>query len=148
MSNYVDDNLTPNETIIIRGEIHWFSFVPGGVLFLIGLLSMFGTQSAFGLVMLLLGVFMLIKSFLYHISTELAVTSKRVIAKFGFIRRSTIELNHKNVESFKIDQTIAGRLLNFGTVRINGTGGVSTPIPRIANPLEFRKVALSTIEAE
>jgi hypothetical protein len=91
---------------------------------------------------------MLVKALIYHVSIELAVTSRRVISKFGFIRRSTIELNHKNVESFKVDQSIPVRLLDFGTVRINGTGGVSTPIPRIADPLEFRKVALTTIEPE
>jgi uncharacterized membrane protein YdbT with pleckstrin-like domain len=148
MSNYVNDNLMPNETVIIRGKIHWFAFVPGGFLFLIGLISVVATKSPLGSIFILIGLVMLVKAFISYISTELAVTSKRVIAKFGFIRRSTIELNHKNVESFNVDQSIPGRLLNFGTVRINGTGGIRTPIPRIANPLEFRKVALTTIEPE
>jgi uncharacterized membrane protein YdbT with pleckstrin-like domain len=148
MSNYVDDNLMPNETIIKRGKMHWFVFVPGGFLFLIGLIFVVATKSPLGSISILISLVMLVKAFIERISTELAVTSKRVIAKFGFIRRSTIELNHKNVESFSVDQSIPGRILNFGTVCINGTGGASAPIPRIADPLEFRKVALTTIEPE
>ena len=51
-----------------------------------------------------------------------------------------------SVESFKVDQSILGRILNYGTIHINGIGGVSTPIPSIARPLEFRRAALETIE--
>ena len=69
-----------------------------------------------------------------------------MIAKFGFIRRSTIELLHGKVESFHVDQGILGRVLNFGTVVVNGTGGAKTPIPRIAAPLDFRRQALGVIE--
>ncbi|MCU7798721.1 MAG: PH domain-containing protein [gamma proteobacterium symbiont of Lucinoma myriamae] len=148
MSSYVDNNLMPNETTIKKGSIHWFTYVPGALLFLIGLISILGSGGVFGLLFLAFGILFLTKSFLYHISTELAVTSKRVVAKFGFIRRNTIELNHKNVESFKVEQTIFGRLFNFGTVFINGTGGVSTPIPHIVAPLDFRKEALVAIEHE
>jgi uncharacterized membrane protein YdbT with pleckstrin-like domain len=69
-----------------------------------------------------------------------------IIAKVGLIRRSTIELNHQKVESMGIDQSIMGRIFNFGTLTINGTGGVRTPIPSISSPLEFRKKAMETIE--
>lgn len=90
---------------------------------------------------------MLIKAWILSSSTELAITNKRVITKFGFISRSTVELLHKNVESFHVDQSITGRILNFGTLIINGTGGVGTPIPSIASALEFRRQALVAIEA-
>jgi len=92
------------------------------------------------------GLVLILKAWIHVFSTELAITNKRVIAKFGFIQRSTVELPHKNVESLHVDQGIIGRILNFGTVVINGTGGVRTPIPDIAAPLEFRRQALSTIE--
>lgn len=150
MSSYVDNNLMPNESTIKKGKIHWFGFVPGGILFLLGLTIMITVNKILtlaGVGMILAGTVILLKALVYHKSTELALTSKRVIAKFGFVRRNTIELNHKNVESFRVDQSIFGRILNFGTIHINGTGGISTPIPIIRNPLEFRKMALSVIES-
>lgn len=87
------------------------------------------------------------EAFVKRQSTELAVTSKRIIAKFGFIRRSTIELNHSKVESFHVEQGVLGRILGFGTLSINGTGGGITPIPGIGDPLGFRRKAMEAIDA-
>jgi hypothetical protein len=54
---------------------------------------------------------------------------------------------HSKVESFHVDQGIIGRIFNFGTVVINGTGGAKTPIPKISAPLIFRRQALMAIES-
>ena len=93
-------------------------------------------------------IFSLIQAFITKVSTELAITTKRVIAKVGFIRRSTIELNHSKVESITVDQSILGRILDFGTLVINGTGGGKTPIPTVDSPLEFRRNAMQAIDAK
>jgi len=146
MSKYIDNNLMPNETVVKKGVMHWFVYLPGLSMLILGLLLIVITQSPLGSLFVLIGIVISIKAALSHIGTELAVTNKRVIAKFGFIRRNSIELNHNNVESFKVDQSVFGRIFNFGTIYINGTGGVSTPIPSISAPLEFRRTALQTIE--
>jgi uncharacterized membrane protein YdbT with pleckstrin-like domain len=143
---YVQSNLMPNEQIIAIGAVHWWVYVPGTVLALFGLIVIAST-GAFGWISLLIGLFLLGKAYIYSISTELAITDKRVIAKFGFIGRRTIELLHKNVESLQVDQSIFGRMLNFGTVFVNGTGSGRTPIGNISAPLEFRRKALSVIES-
>jgi uncharacterized membrane protein YdbT with pleckstrin-like domain len=80
-----------------------------------------------------------LSAFLTYISTELAVTNKRVIAKTGFIRRETIEINLIKVESIQVNQGIFGRIFNFGSLKINGTGSSSAPITGICNPLVFRR---------
>lgn len=105
-----------------------------------------GTGPVFGMFAILFGIPMLIKAWIEKSTTELAVTSKRVIAKVGLIRRNTIELNHSKVESFHIDQGIFGRILGFGTLVINGTGGGKTPIPNIDAPLLFRREAMQAID--
>jgi len=43
------------------------------------------------------------------------------------------------VESVQVDQSIWGRLLNFGTVIVSGTGGVTDPLNMIRKPLDFKK---------
>jgi uncharacterized membrane protein YdbT with pleckstrin-like domain len=143
--SYVQANLMPNEQVIATGQVHWWAYVPGALVTIIGLLLVIAS-GAVGWTLVVLGLVGLLMAWMHAVSTELAITNKRVIAKFGFIRRSTVELLHKNVESFHVDQGIFGRIFNFGTVVINGTGGVRTPIPSIAAPLEFRRQALSVIE--
>jgi uncharacterized membrane protein YdbT with pleckstrin-like domain len=145
MGKYVEQNLLPNEKIITLGHVHWFSYVPSVALSLLGFNFIIST-GVFGWLMLIVGLVLIAKVWVHSTSTELAVTNKRVIAKFGFIQRSSIELLHSKVESFHVEQGIFGRIFNFGTVIINGTGGAKTPIPRIAAPLDFRRQALGAIE--
>jgi len=57
-----------------------------------------------------------------------------------------VELNLTKVESFNVDQSILGRIFGYGTLTINGTGGIRTPIPSIVRPLEFRRAANEQIE--
>lgn len=148
---YVDNNLMNDEKVVYKANIHWFIFVPGIIFFVIGIVE-FGSSeesggSIFGLLAILIAIFLLIKAFITKVTTELAITSKRVIAKVGLIRRNTVELNHSKVESFNIDQSIFGRIFGFGTLIVNGTGGGKTPIPSIDNPLEFRRNAMESIDA-
>jgi uncharacterized membrane protein YdbT with pleckstrin-like domain len=145
--SYVRSNLMPGENIVAVAKIHWWIFVTPGILTLIGLLlARHRDIGGLGVILLLVGLILLVKAIIYRISTELAVTSKRVIAKFGFIRRTTIELSHRKMESLNVNQGILGRILNFGTVVVTGSGGTATPIPSIDAPLEFRRAALSAIE--
>ena len=74
-----------------------------------------------------------------YCSTEFGVTNQRVIAKEGFIKRSTVEVFLNRVESVQVEQSIWGRLFNFGNVTVSGTGGVSDPLCMIRAPLEFKK---------
>jgi len=99
-----------------------------------------------GVLLIIGGLIDLFKALIFKISTELVVTTKRVIAKFGFIKRTTMELNHSKVESLSVDQDIIQRILNAGTITVHGTGGGKTPIPNIDEPLVFRTNAVATID--
>lgn len=128
MANYVDSTLQENERVIHRGYISLWSLLPH---FLIGFLLIF-----FYMIGLLIIAYAIIK----YKTTELAITDRRIIAKFGWISRSTIELNINKVESIQVQQTILGRIFNFGTLIISGAGNPQAPIPNISNPMEFRQV--------
>ena len=52
--------------------------------------------------------------------TEIAITDKRVIYKRGFINRPTVETNMDKVATVDVDQSVLGRLLNYGTVTVKG----------------------------
>ena len=86
-----------------------------------------------------IGLVFLVWAFVIYKTTEIAITTKRVIAKFGFISRRTIEINLPKIESIQVDQNVLGRILGYGTILIAGAGTPSLSVPGIADPLRFRK---------
>lgn len=140
---YVEKNLMPDEKILFIGKIHWIIYLFGAIVFTIGLILPVETVKS---VLIVIGLFFLIRAFIFAKTTELIITSKRVIAKFGLIRRNTVELNHNQVESLNVEQGIIDRIVNAGGILIKGTGGTSAPIPSIAKPLEFRKEYFAIVE--
>jgi hypothetical protein len=52
---------------------------------------------------------------------------------------SYVDSNLIKAESIQINQSLLGRLCNYGSLQINGTGTAHTPITGIRSPLEFRR---------
>lgn len=117
MGNYVNNNLIKGEIVELETTYHWIIFFN-----LRALLTLF------------------IAPLIDKYTDEFAITNKRVIVKTGLISRKTFEMNHSKIESVNVDQTILGRILGYGTIRIVGSGGTSEIFPKIKNPLAFRKM--------
>ena len=75
--------------------------------------------------------------------TEFAVTNKRVIYKRGFIWRQTAEMNMDKVEAVDVMQSIPGRLLDYGTIHVKGTGAGIEHLHRIASPIALRNAIIA-----
>jgi uncharacterized membrane protein YdbT with pleckstrin-like domain len=146
--SYVQRVLQPGEDILYSTKLHWWIYLPAiGPLLLsvaLGLGSFFVTPEL-GLALLVgAGIFLLValpvflRAFIARATTELAVTSKRVIHKTGLFRRHTFEMNVSQVESVGVEQSILGRIFGFGELSIYGAGGSPQRIPTIRDPLNFR----------
>ena len=70
----------------------------------------------------LFAVVLLVKEWYQWWITEIAVTNRRVIYKRGLIRLQSNEMNMDKVESVQVNQSVLGRMFDFGTVKILGTG--------------------------
>ncbi|MCG2635283.1 MAG: PH domain-containing protein [Gammaproteobacteria bacterium] len=127
MGSYVESVVGSGETVEYQASVSIWSMVP---LFLLGLvlLPLFG-----------IGLIFWVIAVLRYLTTELAVTNKKIIAKFGFISRNTIELLLPKVESIQVNQGIVGRICNFGSIVVSGAGNPQAPVPGIADPMAFRK---------
>lgn len=79
-------------------------------------------------------------------TTELAVTNKKVIGKSGLIKRNALDMQLTKCESVIVDQGILGRILNYGTVVVRGTGGTPSHFPYIDKPLDFCKRILEEMD--
>jgi uncharacterized membrane protein YdbT with pleckstrin-like domain len=143
MGSYVDRNLNPGETVVYQTGIHPIVYAAPAIVILLGIgLGSFWIASA-GLVVLGLGVLMLLGAWIRQWASEFAVTDRRVIVKVGFISRRTIEINMSKVESIEVNQDIFGRLFNYGTILVIGTGGTKEPFALISDPLAFRRAVQS-----
>jgi uncharacterized membrane protein YdbT with pleckstrin-like domain len=116
MTSYVHDNLLKDEVVVYETRLHWIHFLS-----LKGLLTLF------------------IAPLIDRLTSEFAITNRRLIIKVGLISRHTLEMNLSKVESINVDQSIVARILNYGTITVIGTGGTHEPFQDIANPMEFRR---------
>ena len=127
MASYIEGALTKDEVIQYEGRISLWSLTHLIVLGVL-LLPLYGV-----------GLILLAMAFIRYKTTELAFTNKRVIAKFGFISRQTVELYIPKVESIQVHQGILGRIFNYGSLIISGAGNPQAPIPGISDPMAFRR---------
>ena len=88
-----------------------------------------------------------ITSLIARATSEFAVTNKRVLIKTGWIRRYSLETLLTKVESIRVDQSVLGRMLDYGTIIISGTGGSKEPFHKIAAPMTFRRRVQDQISA-
>lgn len=95
-----------------------------------------------------IGLLLAIGPAIRYITSEFAVTDKRVLGKVGFIERESDETLLSKIEAIAVDQGVLGRVLGFGTVTITGTGGTQEVFSGIAEPLEFRRQIQSQIIAQ
>ena len=144
--SYVDHSLIAGETVTFRTRLHPIIFA-WPILWAIVALAVliFGYHLTAGIILawaLLLG---LIK-YVVYISSEFAVTNKRVIIKVGVLRRRTLEMLLSKVEAIAVTQGLLGRMIGCGSIVVTGTGGTHEPFANISSPLEFRRaVQASTI---
>jgi uncharacterized membrane protein YdbT with pleckstrin-like domain len=124
--SYIDESLVEGEKLIHRARVSWWSQFG---LVLLGVVTL----------VVVVGLVFLAWAWIRVRSTELAITNRRVIAKFGFVKRHTVEINLDKVEALKVEQGVWGRILNYGTIFISGAGTSVAPIPNIADPLVFRR---------
>lgn len=146
--SYVQKVLQPGETIRRIASVHWIVYLPGALLLLfacavliygefVSNLRIFWWQIIAGL-LAAGGLYFLVLEWFSWWATEIAVTNHRIIYKTGFIRRVTKEMNMDKVESVEIDQSILGRLLDYGNVVIVGTGEGIEKLVKTAQPIELR----------
>jgi uncharacterized membrane protein YdbT with pleckstrin-like domain len=137
---YVDSNLLPNEHVTYRARLHRIIYLlPVCVLIVaLGAAVASGSWIAGG-VLGLIGLLMMVPPWIRSISSEFAVTNKRVLVKVGLVRRHSLELLLQKVEGIGVDQGILGRILGYGTITVSGTGGTREAFRMIAHPLEFRR---------
>jgi uncharacterized membrane protein YdbT with pleckstrin-like domain len=149
MGRYIDAILQPGEKVLYSTNAHWVFYLPAiatwivvAILFIASGLVVVPVLTllcwAAAAVLAVVALYLTAKAWFHRWTTETDVTDRRVVHKTGFIKRSTFEIALDKIESVDVDQSILGRILNYGDVTILGVGEGRETIPTIASPLAFR----------
>jgi uncharacterized membrane protein YdbT with pleckstrin-like domain len=149
MGRYIDDILQPGEKVLYSTNAHWIFYLPAIAAWLLAVILLVLSRSAITESIILLylsasavaaiaALYWSAKAWFHRWTTETDVTNLRVVHKTGFIKRRTFEMSLDKVESVDVNQSILGRLLNYGNVTVRGVGEGAETIKTIASPLAFR----------
>lgn len=170
---YAANNLDPGEKIVYQTSIHWIVLIKPLFLILIGFAAMSFAGpiewSAFktspvetffsdpyvllapaGGAVVLQGLLILFNRLLLVITTEITVTSRRIIWKTGLIWRHTDEMHRMRIEGSGLaGQSWLGQLLDYGTVRVKGISSHDLVLSNAINPKQLRHyIAKLTSQAQ
>jgi uncharacterized membrane protein YdbT with pleckstrin-like domain len=151
LMSYLTETLRPGERVLAEGKLHWIIYYPAIAWLVMGvilLLRFYGaSESGTGVWLFVLCAYIaLLHALIISIrrrTTEIAVTDRRVIYKTGLIATHTAEMNMDKIESVLVDQTMIGRLLNYGTVYFRGTGEGLENLRYISSPISLRNTVLA-----
>ena len=147
--SYLEQSLGSGEQVVLQTKIalrkYWANFLMGIFLLLIytALASENAEHSGYALWS---GLAILAGPLLVYFTNELGLTNRRIVARRGIFIRKTIEISLPKIESVQVHQGIFGRLLNYGTLVVAGTGGSKERIPDIPRPLKFRAAIADAME--
>src|SRR5215469_18786691 len=153
---YIDKSLGAGETVIARAQFPWVYnisawcqlLIPAGALAglavwasrqpdFLSLSNPLTWVCALVAIWLILGVVTFLGMMIRRWTTEIGVTSHRFVEKYGALSLRTNEIALPNIEGVKVNQSMMGRMLGYGTLRIEGTGVDAVTTPDIADPVGF-----------
>jgi uncharacterized membrane protein YdbT with pleckstrin-like domain len=143
--DYVERNLIAGEHVVYRASLYRLPYLWAAVPLAGALVA------AVFHVWLVTGAMVVIAAVIWgsvsarRASAQFAVTNSRVIVAVGVAKRRTLELMLGKIEGIGVEQSIAGRLFDYGSVTITGSGGTREAFDHIAAPLEFRRQVQSQL---
>jgi len=149
MGRYIDDILQPGEKVLYSTNAHWIFYLPAIAAWIVAavlvvLSRIFVSETpvliclSLASIVAIFALYKMLTAWFHRWTTETDVTNLRVVHKTGFIKRRTFEMSLDKVESVDVNQSILGRLLNYGDVTVRGVGEGAETIRTIASPLDFR----------
>lgn len=154
MSRYVERNLQYNEEIIFKPHLHWSIYIDKyfEISLIVAIFCLIMNIYAdtivffngfFGYAVWLISFVALLR-ILYvwtrSYSTEMLITTNRVIYKVGFLNIRTEQLENNRIESIEVQQSFGGTLLNYGDIIFSGTGTAKLAFKRVFSPWQVKEI--------
>jgi uncharacterized membrane protein YdbT with pleckstrin-like domain len=141
--SYIDKNLLADETVLFRTKKHVIVFLFPFILAIASIVIFVYMRNNAILAPLAfvpsLIVFLIwCRVGLDYLTSEYAVTNKRIMMREGFFIRHANEMRLTAISQVNVDQNLFGQLLDYGVVSINAFGAFDA-YPLIAHNFVFQK---------
>lgn len=128
--SYLDESLSSGEEVVAVFERHWVTLLP-----------------IIGWAVLVVTLPVAIYQYLQWRFLEQAVTNRRLVHKEGIISRRTAEMKLSAIETIDMDQSILGRILGYGHVRITGRGMSAVVLRAVKDPVAVKRTIEGVLPA-
>ena len=136
----IKKNLLSDEQILYSCSMHWGIFIFPVILIVIAALVWVFFHPFVGGTILFISIFPTINSAILYGTTEMAVTTKRVMAFYGLFTTDLTQIGLNRMESALVEQTFLGQILDYYTVTVRGTGTGDIVIPFLTDGNKFKAV--------
>ena len=145
--SYIKRTLQSDEQIELPVRLHWINYVfPVFLLVLTPFMwiyyitpGSYNKCDIFWLVIFVGGWGLY--EFLKRWTIEMAVTNKRVVIRRGIIGIDSDELKNLKVEGIEVEQSVMGRILNYGDVCFGGVGVGRLVFKNVDRPWDVKRIA-------
>jgi len=148
--SYIERSLGEGEKVVIRARFHWLYNLRAWLAIVVPLVLLIAVMiyademvreglAIFAVALLVAGIIIFFSMMIHKGTTEIGITSHRLVKKTGFIALKTAEVALPNIEGVRVTQGIWGRVFGYGRIRVEGTGDDHIDIPDIDDPVGFRR---------
>ena len=135
------NNMMEGETVICEAKFHYMLYWLPILLTLLAVALPFIPigENTLKYRLIFSGIFLVLALLWYIVinnGKKFVLTNKRIILKTGISRRNSTELMLRKCESINVQQTILGRILNYGDVVVS-TGEEKDVFKYIWSPMTF-----------
>jgi uncharacterized membrane protein YdbT with pleckstrin-like domain len=143
--SYLLRNLLPDEKIVNQAVPHWVIFRWAIVCLVVAVWMFVSTASLGGAFFLILAIVSAVGAWVQSGATQLALTDSRVVGKIGIIRQQSIDVPLQKIDGVRVDQSLLGGVLNYGTIYVGNTTH-AVKFEYIAKPMQFRNNVLMQVK--
>jgi uncharacterized membrane protein YdbT with pleckstrin-like domain len=150
--SYIERELTEGEGVVLLGRVSWWTIVPQTALAIAVLVIaavVGGLLSALGALFwaiavpltLLVWVVLVARQTVKVLTTEIAITDRRVMSKTGVMRTEVKTTPLDKVNNVNVSQSLFGNMLDYGDVEVTTATAESSDnhaIKSLAHPDKFR----------
>lgn len=84
--------------------------------------------------------------FIRFLTTELALTNKRVVGKIGFIRTHSVTSALNKIQNISVSSGLIGKIFNYGKIKIETAGSEPVCFYGIKKPEEFKRAIFNQMD--
>lgn len=138
--SFTEKLLMQDEKIEYQTKLEpWMAFSQSGGMLLMAFIVFGIGWSGAGNFLLAWAVIALPFEWISHKTSYFIITNKRILVRTGLVKRMSLELMLTKIEGIAYEESLTERMNGTGRLAICGTGGTKQILPRIKDPLEFKR---------